>query len=370
MSRSKSDLDALSALEAFDDFCFSTLDVFLEKHSLPVLRDRLFISFIGELESIHVLREFWFEYLEGSPKKLIEIYEKANDRKRVERYENLIVLFLVSFFAELLAALIAVEYSKNRDLMVETIKKIYKKSRRKIWTAMQGISEKYERFLKYLFRVYVLKAYIEKQRAVRYTDFMLLRESIKNNTILCKTPKEKLPEDYSYFEESFLREHSLPSLEECYSEKLGDELLSLSVADRQKPLSRAKIKKMISSNKPTGVFSAETTDLKKVISGIVANSGYATGKVKVVLGEVDCDKVEKGDIVVLVGSRPDFVRALRALPGALVADVGGLTAHVAIMGRALGIPTIVGTEKGTKVLEDGMNVFVDAVQGIVYEITF
>lgn len=354
--------DSLSTLEAFDDFCFSTLDLFLEKHGLPVLRARLLSSFVGELESIQVLREFWFEYLEGSHEKLIEIYERANDRKKVPHYENLIDLFLVSFFAELLAALIAVEYSKNHEAIKKTIEKMYVKSRGKIRTVIQRVSDKYGRFLEFLFRVYILKEYFERKGVTLYSDFVLFREKIRNNTILRKKPFKKLPEDYQEFEKSFLRKHSLPSAKKGFSEELGNELLSLSTVSRQKP----KTKEMFYSGKPDR-FSVNENHLKATIDGTVTVSGFAAGKVKVVLNEADCYKVEKGDIIVLVESQPGFIPAV-VLAGALVADKSGLTGHVTIQGRELGKPTIVRTEMGTKVLKDGMNVFVDAVQGIIYEI--
>ena len=121
--------NTLELIEAFNEFSFSTLNLFLEKHDLAVLRDRLVVSFKGELESIPVLVEFWFEYLDGSPKKLVEFYERVNERKKAVHYENLIDLFLISFFAELLAGLVVVEYSRNHDRIVETIKKMEETSK-------------------------------------------------------------------------------------------------------------------------------------------------------------------------------------------------------------------------------------------------
>lgn len=338
------------------------MNLFLEKHSFPVLRARLLSSFVGELESIQVLREFWFEYLEGSQEKLIEIYERANDRKKVPHYENLIDLFLVSFLAELLAALIAVEYSKNHEAIRKTIEEMYVKSLRKVRTVIKRVSDKYGRFLEFLFQVYILKEYIERKGVTSYDGFVLLREKIRNNTILRKKPLEKLPEDYCEFKKSFLKKHSFPSPKKRFSEELGSELLSLSTVIRQKP----KIKGMFYSSKPSS-FSVQMNHLKARIRGKVAVSGFAAGKVKVVLKEADCDKVEKGDIIVLVESQPDFIPAV-VRAGALVADKSSLMGHVSIQGRELGTPTIVRTETGTKVLKDGTNVFVDAVQGIIYEV--
>ena len=53
---------------------------------------------------------------------------------------------------------------------------------------------------------------------------------------------------------------------------------------------------------------------------------------------------------------------------AIVTDIGGLTSHPAIVSRELDIPCVVGTEKATKVLKDGMKVRVDGEKGIIYKI--
>ena len=54
--------------------------------------------------------------------------------------------------------------------------------------------------------------------------------------------------------------------------------------------------------------------------------------------------------------------------GAIVTDIGGITSHPAIVARELGIPCVVGTEKATKVLKDGMKIMVDGKKGVVYKI--
>jgi len=358
--------DTLRVIDAFSDFCFSPLSLFLEKHDLTVLRDRLLVSFKGELESIPVLMELWFEYLEGSPTKLVAFYERANERKETSHYENLIVLFLISFLAELLAGLVLVEYSRNHDRIVELIREKHWKSQRKISATIQRVSDKYGACLEYLFRVYILKEYVEKTAKGSYAKFCDLMDRIKSMTILRGEKKAELPEDFIRFEESFLRNHSLPSLDENYAQKLGNEFLSLSIVSHRKP----QTKRTVSSTKPIKPIeplSALRSNLSKKLSGLPTNQGYAAGKAKIVLEKSDSDNVEEGDIVVLIEAIPDLATALRRA-SALIADESGIAGHASIVGRELGLPTIVKTKEGTKVLKDGMYIFVDAVNGIVYEI--
>ena len=55
---------------------------------------------------------------------------------------------------------------------------------------------------------------------------------------------------------------------------------------------------------------------------------------------------------------------------AIVTNRGGRTCHAAIVSRELGVPAIVGTERGTEVLSDGQDVTVSCAEGetgFVYE---
>ena len=51
--------------------------------------------------------------------------------------------------------------------------------------------------------------------------------------------------------------------------------------------------------------------------------------------------------------------------GGIITDEGGITCHVAITSRELGIPCIIGTKFATQVLHDGDLVEVDADKGVV-----
>ncbi|MBR9699197.1 hypothetical protein GOV09_01955 [Candidatus Woesearchaeota archaeon] len=109
-----------------------------------------------------------------------------------------------------------------------------------------------------------------------------------------------------------------------------------------------------------------TQDLSDIddFRGLTASLGKAVGKVKVLKSAKEVGKVEEGDILVAVMTRPDYVPGMKKA-GAIVTDEGGVTCHAAIVSRELGKPCIIGTKIATKVLKDGQLVEVNANHGWV-----
>ncbi len=104
-----------------------------------------------------------------------------------------------------------------------------------------------------------------------------------------------------------------------------------------------------------------------LIKGIVAHSGKAQGKVKVVLTDDQVGKIQKGDILVTDRFSPLLKNKINQV-AAIVTDLGGLTDHPAKIARELKTPCIVGTKNATQILKDGDMVEVDAEQGIVHKL--
>ncbi len=105
------------------------------------------------------------------------------------------------------------------------------------------------------------------------------------------------------------------------------------------------------------------TNEEPILEGIAVGEKVNQGKVKVIEDIKDIEKFKKGDVLVTKMTDPDWVSIMR-LAAAIITDEGGKTAHASIVGRELGVPTIVGTEKGTKVLKTGDIVTVDCTQGL------
>lgn len=103
----------------------------------------------------------------------------------------------------------------------------------------------------------------------------------------------------------------------------------------------------------------------KLVKGIGTSSYIGVGKVRKIENEKDIYKIKEGEIVVVSKASRDMILHLQKA-GGVVTDYGGITSHVAIVLRELKIPCIVGTLKGTEVLENGMIVTVDGKTGNVY----
>jgi len=109
-----------------------------------------------------------------------------------------------------------------------------------------------------------------------------------------------------------------------------------------------------------------TEEMEVILKGLGASPGVGAGKVVIILDVNDIDKVKEGDILVTTMTNPDMVPAMKRA-SAIITDEGGRTCHAAIVGRELGIPTVVGTKEATKKLKDGMLVTVDGTRGVVYK---
>lgn len=95
------------------------------------------------------------------------------------------------------------------------------------------------------------------------------------------------------------------------------------------------------------------------IRGLVACTGKAIGRARIVMSAKQIAKVEAGDILIAVMTRPDYVPAMKRA-AAIVTNEGGITCHAAIVSRELGIPCIIGTKVATEMFKDGDLVEVNA----------
>ena len=107
---------------------------------------------------------------------------------------------------------------------------------------------------------------------------------------------------------------------------------------------------------------------KIILKGIGASAGDIEGRVKVIK-DLNCSSCnfQEGDVLVAKITNPAMIMIVSKAT-AIITDIGGITSHPAIVARELGIPCVVGTEKATKDLKDGMKIRVDGEKGIVYKI--
>jgi phosphohistidine swiveling domain-containing protein len=114
-----------------------------------------------------------------------------------------------------------------------------------------------------------------------------------------------------------------------------------------------------------GTMPVARPELKADLYGVCGSPGVSEGIVKVVWKEEELSKIQKGDILVAPTTSPSWTPVFSLLAGVVV-DRGASLSHAAIVGREFGIPVVMNTFEGSKILKDGMKIRVDANMGAVY----
>jgi pyruvate,water dikinase len=111
----------------------------------------------------------------------------------------------------------------------------------------------------------------------------------------------------------------------------------------------------------TGV--APSTD-DRLVNGIGASRGVATGRARVIHSLAESDRLEPGDILVCISTASPWTPLFSVAAG-IVTDTGGVLSHSAICAREYAIPAVVGTQFGTARIHDGATITVDGERGTV-----
>jgi len=105
------------------------------------------------------------------------------------------------------------------------------------------------------------------------------------------------------------------------------------------------------------------TKKEPILKGIAVGSKIGQGKVRVIPDVSKISEFKKGEVLVTKMTDPDWV-SIFPFASAIITDEGGKTCHASIVSRELGVPCIVGTGIGTKVLKNNQMVTVDCTQGL------
>src|SRR4030042_3673517 len=108
----------------------------------------------------------------------------------------------------------------------------------------------------------------------------------------------------------------------------------------------------------------DTQSTDEIHGRVACLGGIIRGRAKICMDKSDIGKIKKGDILVAQYTTPDFVPAMEKAV-AIVADQGGLSSHAAIVSRELGVPCVIHTVNGTRVIKDNDFLEVDARKGII-----
>jgi len=107
---------------------------------------------------------------------------------------------------------------------------------------------------------------------------------------------------------------------------------------------------------------------KILVEGEAVGSKIGQGEVNVIEDAKDIGNFKKGQVLVTDMTDPDWEPIMK-IASAIVTNRGGRTCHAAIISRELGIPCVIGTGNGTKILQNGQQVTVDCSEGVgrIYE---
>ena len=99
-----------------------------------------------------------------------------------------------------------------------------------------------------------------------------------------------------------------------------------------------------------------------LVTGRSVGEKIANGPVRVIKNVEFLHQFCEGDVLVTDKTDPDWEPIMKKA-AAIVTNRGGRTCHAAIVSRELGVPAIVGTERGTDLLRDDQSVTVSCAEG-------
>ena len=106
-----------------------------------------------------------------------------------------------------------------------------------------------------------------------------------------------------------------------------------------------------------------------IVKGQSVGNKIGSGKVRRIMDVKQINSFKPGEILVTDMTDPDWEPIMK-IASAIVTDKGGRTCHAAIVSRELGIPCVVGTNKGSNLIPNGKTVTVSCAEGeegLVYE---
>ena len=104
-------------------------------------------------------------------------------------------------------------------------------------------------------------------------------------------------------------------------------------------------------------------DLRQ-LQGKTIFKGKVKGTARVILDASDFDKLQEGDIVVAPQTTPEYLSLLYRAKGFIV-DEESISSHAVLYGKALEMPSIMGTSFARSVIKDGEKIELDATNGFV-----
>lgn len=131
--------------------------------------------------------------------------------------------------------------------------------------------------------------------------------------------------------------------------------------ENHEPPSRFQTRGLVYENVP--VMAATTTGEPNQAMGIGCSSGIASGVARIVREAANVI-INEGDIIVARSTDPAWVYLMTACKG-IVVERGSVLSHTSIIGRELGIPTVVGVADATDRIPDKAAITINGESGLV-----
>jgi len=110
----------------------------------------------------------------------------------------------------------------------------------------------------------------------------------------------------------------------------------------------------------------ETYKLKEkgnvIVEGLAVGTKIGQGVANVIKDVEGIHDFKKGEVLVTDMTDPDWEPIMK-IASAIVTNRGGRTCHAAIISRELGIPCVIGTEKGSEIIKTGQEITVSSAEG-------
>ncbi|HEX8969130.1 MAG TPA: PEP-utilizing enzyme [Chloroflexota bacterium] len=104
--------------------------------------------------------------------------------------------------------------------------------------------------------------------------------------------------------------------------------------------------------------------LERELRGVAASPGVAEGPARVLRSVDQIGSIQAGEILVCQVTAPSWAPIFPKIRAA-VSDIGGIMSHAAIVSREYGLPAVVGTGHGTRLIHTGQRIRVDGDRGVV-----
>ena len=119
-------------------------------------------------------------------------------------------------------------------------------------------------------------------------------------------------------------------------------------------------------NKRINIAKVKELKGEVILTGLAASPGISFGKTKIVRSSRDLEKINQGDVLIMKMTNPEIIVAMQKA-SAIITDEGGITSHVAIVSREMGIPSVVGTREATIKIKENEIITVNGFTGKVYK---